>query len=79
MNYTEPAKRRAPYNTGKVKIGENYTPPVFHEAPTDDMADLQAALLGERRQLLFEVWMMRATVAVCIATIVLDMFVWRPN
>lgn len=40
---------RTPYNTGKVKIGSNYTPPKYVEYD-DDMLLLQHALVGNTAQ-----------------------------
>ena len=36
-----------PYNTGKVLIGSNYTPPLYKELD-QDMLRLQTALIGDK-------------------------------
>ena len=40
--------KTTPYDTGKIKIGCNYTPPKRVYEPTRTEAMLQAALLGDK-------------------------------
>lgn len=40
--------KTTPYNTGKVLIGSNYTPPVKHQPLTRTEAMLQSALLDDK-------------------------------
>lgn len=48
MNYITSPPEVIPYNTGKVRIGSNYAPPVYIEPLTPTMYRLQTSML--RRQ-----------------------------
>lgn len=50
--------RAAPYNTGKVRIGEAYVPRQRWE-PSKDAYDLQTALLGESPRQTLGQWLRR--------------------
>jgi hypothetical protein len=73
----EDAGKPTPYNTGKVLIGKDYTPPTQHEI-SPDMYEWQSFLLGEPKSTSFETWMFRVVVAVAVVVAALDLFVWRP-
>lgn len=45
MNYLTSPPEVIPYNTGKIRIGSKYKPPVYIEPPTPTMYRLQTALL----------------------------------
>jgi hypothetical protein len=78
MQYMKKIEKPLPYNTGKVLIGKHYTPPQRTSLVSEDMEDLQAALLGERRVLRESVvtWL---CVVLTIFVVCMDLFIWRPN
>ena len=45
MNRVTTTTKVTPYNTGKVRIGSAYTPPIYIDRPTTTMYRLQTALL----------------------------------
>ena len=53
MNYTtdlyNSEYKIPPYNTGKVRIGEYYTQPLYIDTPTPTMYRLQTALLENQQ------------------------------
>ena len=73
----EDAGKPTPYNTGKVLIGKNYTPPNRDEV-SPDMYELQSFMLGEPKRVPLETWVFRLVVAVALVVAALDLFVWRP-
>ena len=48
MNYITSPPEVVPYNTGKVRIGSNYAPPVYIEPPTPTMYRLQTSMLNRQ-------------------------------
>ena len=62
--------KTTPYNTGKVMIGKDWKPPYRCEIDAE-MYELQSALLGEPQRRGFDSFVTWATVAVCIAAILL--------
>lgn len=78
MQYIKKTEKPLPYNTGKVLIGKHYTPPQHTSPVSEDMEDLQLALLGGRRILRESVvtWL---GVALAIFVVCMDLFIWRPN
>jgi len=44
----EPNTKVAPYDTGKVRIGEFYTPPLYQKASTPEERFVQDIVLGAK-------------------------------
>lgn len=70
--------RRTPYNTGKVLIGRDYTPVTRPAPASQDMENLQLALLNKPKLRTIERIALGLLSCLALVVLALDLFVWRP-